>query len=224
MRTLLKKFQAYWLADASFVTLLMMLITAVFVLPIVMEFSSHGVFLFNLILLTLFLSGIFSTRSPWLIAVSAVLFSIHLVLRIIRFGDNPYSFFVLENVIGIANALVFIYINVRLLFRDQIVNSYRIIGAVNVYLLFALVGALALEVVHALTGASLAGNVTLTGTDKDYPYFIYFSLTSLTTVGFGDIFAANNGARMISTLLSTLGVLFPAIIIARLMGLASAKD
>jgi hypothetical protein len=223
MRSLIRKFQAYWLADASFVTLLLVLITAVFVLPVVMEFTSHGVLLFNALLLSVFFSGIFSTRSAWLIALSAILFTIHLALRLIRFGENPYSFFVLENIVGIANALVFIYINLQLLFRDQIVNSYRIIGAVNVYLLMALMGALALEVVHAATGASLGGNVTLTGTDKDYVYFIYFSLTSLTTVGFGDIFAVNNAARMMSTLLSTLGVLFPAIVIARLVGLASSK-
>jgi hypothetical protein len=171
MRTLIKKFQAYWLADASFVTLLVMLITAVFVLPVVMEFTSHGVLLFNALLLSVFFSGIFSTRSAWLIALSTVLFASHLALRLIRFGENPYSFFVLENVLGIANALVFIFINLQLLFRDQIVNSHRIIGAVNVYLLIALMGALALEVVHAVTGASLGGNVTLTGTDKDYVYF-----------------------------------------------------
>jgi hypothetical protein len=188
-----------------------------------MEFTRHGVLLFNALLLSVFFSGIFSTRNPWLIALSAVLFTIHLALRLIRFGENPYSFFVLENIFGIANALVFIFINLQLLFRDQIVNSHRIIGAVNVYLLMALMGALALEVVHAATGASLGGNVVLTGTDKDYVYFIYFSLTSLTTVGFGDIFAVNNAARMMSTLLSTLGVLFPAIVIARLVGLASSR-
>ncbi|MBP6596975.1 MAG: two pore domain potassium channel family protein [Arenimonas sp.] len=223
MRDLLRKFQAYWLADASFVTLLVVLICAVFVLPVVMEITDHGVLLFNTLLLGVFFSGIFSTRNVGLIVLSSVLFGIHLALRLIRFGENPYSFFVLENIIGIANALVFIFINLQLLFRDQIVNSYRIIGAVNVYLLMALMGALALEVVHAATGASLGGNVELTGTDKDYVYFIYFSLTSLTTVGFGDIFAVNTAARMMSTLLSTLGVLFPAIVIARLVGLASTK-
>ncbi len=224
MRNLIRKFQAYWLADASFVTLLIMLIAAVFVLPVVMEVSDHGVLLFNILLLSVFFSGIFSTRSAGLIAVSAILFSIHLTLRLIRFGENPYSFFVLENVIGIANTLVFIFINLRLLFRDQIVNTYRIIGAVNVYLLLALMGALTLEVIHAATGTSLGGNVLLSGTDNDYVYFIYFSLTSLTTVGFGDIYAVGTSARMLSTFLSTLGVLFPAIVIARLVGLASSRS
>lgn len=223
MRNLIRKLQSYWLADASFVTLLVMLVTAVFVLPVIMENSSRGVLLFNILLLCLFFSGIFSTRSAGLISLSAILFGIHLVLRIVRFGENPYSFYVLENIVGIANALVFVFINLRLLFRDQIVNHYRIIGAVNVYLLFALMGALALEVIHAVTGASIAGNVVLKGTDVDYAQFIYFSLASLTTVGFGDIFAVNTPAKMMATLLSTLGVLFPAIVIARLVGLASSQ-
>jgi len=219
MRNLIGKFQSYWLADASFVTLLIMLVTAVFVLPIIMEFGGRGVRLFNILLLSVFFSGIFSTRNVALIAISAILFSVHLALRIIRFGENPYSFFVLENVIGIANALVFIFINLQLLFRDQSVNAYRIIGAVNVYLLFALMGALTLEIIHATTGVSIGGNVVLTGTEKDYIQFIYFSLTSLTTVGFGDIYAVSTPAKMLATFLSTVGMLFPAIIIARLVGL-----
>jgi hypothetical protein len=224
MRNLLRNFQAYWLADASFVTLLVMLITAVFVLPVVMESSGRGVLLFNILLLGVFLSGIFSTRSVPLMSVSAILFGIHLTLRLIRYGENPYSFFVLENVIGIANAMVFIFINLRLLFRDQIVNAYRIVGAVNVYLLLALMGALTLEVIHAATGVSLGGNVVLSGTDDDYVHFIYFSLVSLTTVGYGDIYAVSTTARMLATFLSTLGVLFPAIVIARLVGLASSRS
>src|SRR5512137_1790066 len=163
MRNLIKNLQSYWLADATFLTLLIMLIAAVFVLPVIMEISGHGVLLFNILLLSVFFSGIFSTRSAWLMSVSAILFGIHLALRLIRFGENPYSFFVLENLVGIANTLVFIFINLRLLFRDQIVNTYRIVGAVNVYLLLALMGALTLELIHAANGVSLGGNVVLSG-------------------------------------------------------------
>jgi hypothetical protein len=224
MQNLIRKLQSYWLADASFITLLIMLITAVFVLPVIMELTGQGVLLFNILLLSVFFSGIFSTRSVGLIAVSAILFGIHLMLRLIRFGENPYSFFVLENIIGIANAMVFIYINLRLLFRDRIVNTYRIIGAVNVYLLLALMGALTFEVIHAATGVSIGGNVVLSGKEDDYVHFIYFSLTSLTTVGFGDIYAVSASARMLATFLSTLGVLFPAIVIARLVGMASSRS
>ncbi|MEE4144443.1 MAG: potassium channel family protein [Halieaceae bacterium] len=224
MQNLIRKFQSYWLADASFATLLIMLIAAVFVLPVIMEFSGHGVLLFNILLLSVFFSGIFSTRSVGLMSLSAILFGIHLTLRIIRYGENPYSFYVMENLIGIANTLVFIYINLQLLFRDRIVNTYRIIGAVNVYLLMALMGALTLEVIHAANGVSIGGNVVLTGLDEDYAQFIYFSLAALTTVGFGDIYAVSTSAKMLATFLSTLGILFPAIVIARLVGLAGSRS
>lgn len=224
MPSVIRKFRSYWLADASFVTLLVMLITAVFVLPVVMEFSGHGVLLFNILLLSVFFSGIFSTRSVALMSVSAILFGAHLTLRIVRYGENPYSLYVMENLIGIANVLVFIYINLRLLFRDRIVNIYRIVGAVNVYLLLALMGALTLEVIHAATGVSIGGNVVLSGRDEDYAHFIYFSLAALTTVGFGDIYAVSTSARMLATFLSTMGILFPAIVIARLVGLAGSRS
>jgi len=104
------------------------------------------------------------------------------------------------------------------------VSSYRTVGAVNVYLLLALMGALTLEVIHAVTGVSIGGNVVLKGTDDDYVHFIYFSLAALTTVGFGDIYAMNTPAKMLATFLSTLGILFPAIVIARLVGLASSRN
>lgn len=224
MRNLIRTLQSYWLADASFVTLLIMLITAVFVLPVFMDISGRGVLLFNVLLLSVFLSGIFSTRSVALISLSAILFTVHLTLRIVRYGDNPYAFYVLENIVAIANTLVFLFINLRLLFRDQSVNTYRIIGAVNVYLLLALMGALTLEVIHAATGASIGGNVVLKGTDDDYGQFIYFSLTSLTTVGFGDIYPVSTPAKMLATFLSALGILFPAIVIARLVGLVSSRS
>jgi hypothetical protein len=224
MRNLMGKFQSYWSADASFITLLIMLVTVVFVLPIITEFGGPGIRVFNILLLGMFFSGIFSTRSIALKTISATLFSIHLALRIVRFGENPYSSFVVEDVIGIANALVFIFINLQLLFRDQSVNAYRLIGAVNVYLLSALIGALILEVIHATTGASIGGNVVLTGTRKDYIHFIYFSLTSLTTVGFGDVYAVSAPAKMLATFLSTVGVLFPAVIISRLVGLSFRRN
>lgn len=222
MRKFLQKFQSFWLEDLSFVLLLIMLLLVVFIIPVVMENSVHGVFLFNTILLSVFLSGIFSTRNKWLVTASASLFIFHFTLRLVRFGENPYSFYVLENIIAILNTIVFIVINMRLLFRNESVNIYRIVGAINVYLLCALMGALLFEVTNALSGISIAGNISLKGTDEDYVHFIYFSLVSLTTVGYGDLYPISIEAKMLSVFLSVLGVLFPAVVIARLVGMSSS--
>ena len=47
---------------------------------------------------------------------------------------------------------------------------------------------------------------------------IYFSFTVLTTTGFGDIAALSPQARSLANLESICGVLFVAILIARLVG------
>ncbi len=154
-------------------------------------------------------------------AISLVV--IHAGLRLIRFSDNPYEFYLLERIIMIVNLILFIYINFSLLFKDNEVSFYRIIGAINVYLSLALLGAFGLELVHLIEGSSIAGNVNLTGKETDYGDFIYYSLTSISTVGFGDAYPVNVHAKMISTFLSVLGVLYPAIIIAKLVSIESQK-
>ncbi|GHE34005.1 ion channel [Sphingobacterium griseoflavum] len=223
VRKYFSRFRTFWLEDLSFVVLLIMLFLIVFIIPIVMENSEHGILLFNMILLSLFFSGIFSTPNKKLIFASSTLFVVHCVLRLVRYTDNPYSFYAEENIVAVLNAIVFIIINLNLLFRNDSVNIYRIIGAINVYLLFALVGAFSLEIINALTGVSIAGDIELTGQDQDYIHFIYFSIVSLTTVGYGDIHPVSVTAKMLSVFMSTVGILFPAVVIARLVGMSYAS-
>ena len=63
----------------------------------------------------------------------------------------------------------------------------------------------------------LGGNVVLENDDRDYAVYVYYSLASLTTVGYGDIYANGMPARMVSVMLSAIGILYPAVIIARLV-------
>jgi len=167
--------------------------------------------------------GIWSAQSKTELIISAALFSTHVLLKLIRFGDSDWEFPVLERIVASLNVLVFIFINFRLLFRDNQINFERILGAVNVYLLVALLGAFLYELIHLTVGSSLEGNIEINNKDTDYVNFIYFSLVSLTTVGYGDIFPANHAARMLSVFLSTMGILFPAVIIARLVSASSDK-
>jgi hypothetical protein len=101
------------------------------------------------------------------------------------------------------------------------VTWHRINGAVAVYLLLAVLFAIAFAVVdasveHAFTFA--AGERAEGG----WGSFLYFSLVTLTTVGFGDITAVHPIARSLVTLEALVGQLFPAILIARLVSLEIA--
>lgn len=224
LRNLIIRFRQYWLQDASFILLLLMLVFTIFFIPALIDSDFISVRTFGFMLLTLFFVGIWSAEKPWLLVASVALFSMHLILRIIRFSDLPYAFKWLEEIVSSLNVLIFLIINFTLLMRPGFFKFERVIGAVNIYLLFALLGAFLFALIQNFTGASILGNVHLKNDDSDFVHYIYYSLVCLTTVGFGDIFPANQMARMLSVFLSALGILYPAVIIARLVSLIEKPE
>ncbi|OYX17679.1 MAG: transporter, partial [Algoriphagus sp. 32-45-6] len=224
LQKIAKNINEYWLNDASFVILLIVLLFTVFVLPVLIEYGKIDMIFVNLVFLFLFFTGIWSSGNAFLIVITSLLFLTQVTLRILRFSDLPVEFYLLERVFGLVNMMVFIFVNFRLLFRNHEVNYYRVIGAVNVYLLLALLGAFAFELIQLLVGTSISGQgfidseQELTGSDKDFSIYVYFSLVSLTTVGFGDFLPVNILSKMVSVLLSTVGILYPAVVIAKLVG------
>lgn len=74
VKTVISKFKSFWLEDISFVTLLFMLLLVVFVVPVMITRSNQGILLYNVILLSVFLSGIFSTSNKWMILLSSTFF------------------------------------------------------------------------------------------------------------------------------------------------------
>ena len=224
MKKYFEKAKNYWISDASFVTLLLMLLFMVFVLPIMIDKEGDSTLFLNIMFIALFFVGIFSAREKGFLIASISMVTIHLLLRLIRFTDNPYEFYLLERIVIILNLLLLIFINFRLLFRDQEVNTYRVVGAINVYLLVALAGAFGFEYIHILTGQSIGGDVILTGRDEDFGDFMYFSLVSTSTVGFGELYPKGMTAKMLSVFLSVSGILYPAVVIAKLVSSVSLKN
>lgn len=218
LRKAFAKFADYWLNDASFSLLFVILIFTVFILPILIDYGKVETIFVNTVFLFLFFTGIWFSRNKGLILLTSLLFFAQLGLKTLRFSSLPVEFYLLERIVGIANMIVFILLNIKLLFRDDQVNLYRVIGAINVYLLVAILGAFLLEIIQITTGHSITGDEVLTGQDEDYVYYIYFSLVSLTTVGFGDFIPTQIMAKMLAVFLSTIGMLYPAIVIARLVG------
>ena len=216
-------FTDYWLTDASFAVLLVILLFTVFVLPILIEYEHVHAFFVNSVFLFLFFTGIWSSRNKILVALTAILFMTQLGLRVLRFSEYEYEFYLVERIVGILNMTVFIFLNIRLLFRDHEVNIYRVIGAINVYLLVAILGSFLFEIIYLTTGSGIGGDVVLEGLDKDFALYIYFSLVSLTTVGFGDLYPIQVMSKMLSVFLSTIGILYPAVVIARLVSANKAS-
>jgi hypothetical protein len=202
----------------------LILLFTVFVLPILIEYGHVNPIFVNSVFLFLFFTGIWSSRNRFIIFFTTSLFFLQLGLRLLRFSDTEFEFYLLERVVGILNMMVFIFLNFSLLFRDFEVNIYRVIGAVNVYLSVAILGAFVFEIIYLITGESIAGQMFLQGLDEDFASYIYFSLVSLTTVGFGDLYPTQIMAKMLSVFLSTIGILYPAVVIAKLVASSALRN
>lgn len=223
MKKYLHKIHNYWLEDASFYALLAIMVFTIFIFPPLMESGIVSVWLLRVVLLVFFFIGIWSAQSRLLVWISLSLFGVTFVVKILEFIDPNLNTELVALIARVLNISVFIVINLKLLFRDDSVTIDRVLGAINVYLLFAFLGAFLFQLIHLANGSSIEGNLILSGTDEDFPHYIYYCLTSLTTVGFGDFVPVNYAAKMLSVALSSVGVLFPAIVIARLVSNSGEK-
>ncbi len=219
IKGVLRSFRAYWVQDVSFVTLLLMLIFTIFIMPTLLELDLVEMSSFDIMLSVIFFVGIWSADQPKLILSSTALFLLFIYAKFLY----PVQHSIFEMVVACLCMLINILINFRLLFRDGNFNLERVLGAVNVYLFFALLGAFLFDLIYLIFGSSLTGNVTIAGGNIDLVHYIYFSMVSLTTVGFGDIFPANFAARMLSVALAAVGILYPAVVIAKLVSLGTDK-
>jgi hypothetical protein len=110
-------------------------------------------------------------------------------------------------------------------FRDGRAAKDRLFGGVAAYLLLGLDWAEAYRLVDVLVPGSMHG-VSWEARAHNLSTFVYFSLSTLTTAGYGDIVPLSLPARSLANMESLTGQLFPAILIARLvsMSLLTPRD
>jgi hypothetical protein len=99
------------------------------------------------------------------------------------------------------------------------ITSRRLQGAVVVYLSFAAIFASAFTLIWVLKPGAFAHLDIATPGDSEAAAMLYFSLTTLTTTGYGDIIAVDPLARSLANLESVIGVFYLAITVARLVTL-----
>jgi len=121
--------------------------------------------------------------------------------------------------VGFVCVSLFIYLG-----KKGAIDRERMVVSVCLYFLLALFWYSVFELTNVLHPASFAeGGVPLTGAIP-VSKLLYFSLVSLTTVGFGDIVAIRPAARMFSSLEAASGVLYIAITVARLVASYQMAD
>lgn len=97
--------------------------------------------------------------------------------------------------------------------RAERVTFDKLEGAVAVYLLLGILWALAFAIV------AVAEPGSFTFTYERFDQLIYFSFTTLTTLGYGDLTPTSDVARVLAIFEAMTGQLYLAILVARLVAL-----
>ena len=128
-----------------------------------------------------------------------------LIIRVI------YSLFVLAALVTIN----------RTIFSVKKVNGDTIKGGISVFFLIGIVWALVYKIVYLLDANAFSPSIEATNLLDS---MFYFSFTTLTTLGYGDITPVSDLARTLANLEAITGMMYPSIFIARLVALYTAQE
>jgi len=111
------------------------------------------------------------------------------------------------------------FLIVRQMMHAHKVDMNTIFGAMNIYLVAGLIWAYAFILLNHFDGNAFhMPNYELL--NKEVELFTYYSFTTLTTLGYGDIVAESAQARMLSVLEAVFGQLYLAIVISKLVSIS----
>jgi hypothetical protein len=159
------------------------------------------------------------SASPIALALMCIAFVGNVAVFLLRLFHPPWPYNL--HVLSVAWLMIAITLGAivaRAVFRRGRTTYHRIIGAVLLYLLvavgfaalFALVG---LSISDAFRGVTFEDNAALASE------LFYLSFVTLTTTGYGDIVPVHPLARSLCNLEATIGQLYPATLLARLVTL-----
>lgn len=205
-----------WQSQANLACFLVLLVLVSFVLP-VLGFADTRSNLYPDVAFTLMLvSGIaIAWGRPILFATSCLVALASVVARMADFYTPSPTRQLMADGLSIAAIVVIALALLLQVFGPGPIGSFKIQGAIAVYLLAGSAYAHGYHIVAVLRPGSFAGIASVASVNE----WVYYSFSTLTTVGYGDITAVRPVARLLSIGEALTGQLYLAVLIARLVAL-----
>ena len=212
----------FWREDRLLSFFLAFLVLMTIFVPMV-GLSRPGRIVIDLTFALMLLSGAIATVYKRLlmyviIVLTALEFTADLVVEF-NPSFSPRGWDTALKVFGMA---ILVVLTLKQTFLPGPVTVHRVMGGVAAYLLIGVTWAFAYkllmeEIPDAIYFQTPLGAGVPTG---EPARLIYFSFETLTTVSFGDAYPVHRIARSLTTAESLIGQLYPAILIATLVGMA----
>jgi hypothetical protein len=200
-----------------FVFLLALIATAPFA-----DSSPRGILLRNGANIFIIVSAVAAVgRSTGSFIIIVLLAAPSILLRWLSFTTDDSSYFDVAlrmNAAMYAAAIAFL---MRYAFDRSVIDSDRLWGAASCFLLLGVFWSF----LYAIIDRAMPDAYMIRGTvsSLDFTDLIYFSFSTMTTTGFGDVVPLARIAKIASVLQAVIGQLFTAILIAKLIDVYPAR-
>ena len=163
----------------------------------------------------------------WMAAIGWLLFVMATIERIITIAAPSPTVYLAGSITWTLFSSFITWNELRAVLRQKTVTSETISMSVSVYLLIGLTFGFIYVVMHQLQPHAFsfpslaASNTRLSPESQDslFTVLIYFSFTTLTTIGYGDITPLTLQARYVAVLEGIAGQFYIAVLVARLVAM-----
>lgn len=189
-------------------------------------FGSYSFFMsvLNVFWMLFLLAGIFSfatsNKQATLISIVPLLFVVFSWINVV--STTPFVL-VTELILSVCTFLLLIILVLMKVFEPGPITAHRVIGSIVIYMLLAHLW----TVVYIFFYEHIPGSFQLTLPEFEsnclQANFLYFSYVTLSTTGFGEILPLHPFVRALVNLESIFGVLYPVVLIGRLVSDANVN-
>lgn len=221
MKKLFHKGIKFWESEISLRIFFFTIIILNFVLTPLSSSHESGTFIARSFYLFLIISGSYALIKSRVITFIIISFSIvAFIVWFLSFGNNIIWLSILDGFLQVVFYFLFLFLILIKVFKGGVFSTQRLEGAMTGYLLIGNLFATLYYTINLILGP----NTFHIPGGEHIANFTYFSFTTLTTLGYGDIVPVHSIVRSMSNLEAVIGQLYPAVLIARILSLENLKS
>jgi hypothetical protein len=215
----------FWDKESGLSGMIILLAIMQFILIPLFGSYSFIMSVLNVFWMLFLLAGIFSlatsNKQAALISIVPLLFVVFSWINVV--STTPFVL-VTELILSVCTFLLLIILVLMKVFEPGPITAHRVIGSIVIYMLLAHLW----TVVYIFFYEHIPGSFQLTlpefESNSIQANFLYFSYVTLSTTGFGEILPLHPFVRALVNLESIFGVLYPVVLIGRLVSDANTTN